>query len=120
MEVNMKIIKISDFSNEAASQAKGLILKSHLEEFIKSNTKFSVDFNGITRFASPFFNNSFASLALIYGFDAIESIPKLNLSEVGQLAFSTSIENAKLLSKNPAFTKKISEIINDNLPKKEN
>ena len=119
MEGTMTTIKISDFSTEAASQSKGLLLRDKLDSLLTAKTPFAVDFNGIARFASPFFNNSFASLALIYGFDTIEAIPRLNLSEVGETTFHTSMDNSKLLSTNPDFTQKINKIINDNLPKKE-
>ena len=103
----MTNIKISDFSQEAASKTKGLELRSQMEPLLKSGTPFSVDFDGIAR------------LALIYGFDAIRGISKLNLSETGNLAFTTSIENAQLLSANPDYTDQIKDIINQNLPKKE-
>lgn len=73
----MTNIKISDFSQEAASKAKGLELRSQMEPLLKSGTPFSVDFDGITRFASPFFNNSFASLALFR--DLMLSVGSLNL-----------------------------------------
>ena len=112
-------IKVCDFSKEAASQTKGLQLRERMETLLKEATSFSVDFDGISRFASPFFNNSFASLALIYGFDVIENISLLNLSEIGTLAYSTSIENARLLSNNPNYIDKINNIINTNLPKKD-
>lgn len=112
-------IKISDFSQEAASQTKGLQLRAIMEPFLKQETPFTVDFDGICRFASPFFNNSFAGLALIYGFDVIENIGLLNLSEIGNLAYRTSMENAHLLSNNPEYIEKINNIINTNLPKKD-
>lgn len=118
LEDIMVNIKISDFSQEAASQTKGLQLRKQMENLLKETTPFSVDFDGISRFASPFFNNSFASLALIYGFDVIENIDLLNLSEIGTLAYSTSMENAHLLSNNPDYIDKINNIINTNLPKK--
>ena len=115
----MESIKISDFSNEAASKTKGVELRKIIEPLLKNKSTFSVDFKGISRFASPFFNYSFASLALIYGFDNIEQINVINISEIGKLAFDTSMENAKLLSNNPAFEEKINDIINTNLPKKD-
>lgn len=115
----MPIIKIADFSNEAASKAKGMHLRSVLDPLLKTNTPVTVDFEGISRFASPFFNSSFASLALIYGFDKIENISILNLSDIGSLALKTSMDNALLLSRNPEFRDKINTIINTNLPKKE-
>lgn len=112
-------IKISEFSNEAASKTKGLALRDLMISHLDNQEVFSVDFDGIYRFASPFFNNSFANLALIYGFDVIERINLLNMSEIGQLAYETSLENARLIASNPAFTEKINTIINENIPKKD-
>lgn len=114
----MTTIKISDFTQEAASKAKGIHLKSLIEPLLKEKSKFAVDFEGITRFASPFFNNSFASLVLIYGFDAIKEIPVFNISEIGKLTLETSMGNALLLSSNPEYIDEINHIINTNLPKR--
>lgn len=114
----MQKIVIQDITKEAASQSSGEKLFASMEPLIKENVKFCVDFDGLTRFASPFFNNSFAKLALAYGFDSIDSIEILNLSKVGTDTYNTSMENAKLLSNDPEYATKIKEIINTNLPKK--
>lgn len=114
----MKTITISSFSNEAASKTKGELLKQYIETLINSNeTEIFIDFTDIKRFASPFFNNSFASLALLYGFDTIEKIKLLNITETGLHAYETSLENAKLLSSSPDYTEQIDQIVN-NAPKK--
>ena len=113
----MKKIIIKEFTKEAASQSSGEKLLNIIEPLIKDNVEFCIDFNGLTRFASPFFNNSFAKLALMYGFESIDSIKILNLSEVGTITYNTSIENAKLLLNNPKYAVKIGEIINVNLSK---
>ena len=114
----MNTIIISEISNEAASKTKGLLLKEHLEPLLKSNTgNISVDFSTITRFASPFFNNSFAALALVYGFDAVHSIKLDNISDVGLATYQTSMENAKTVSEHPEHITEMNQII-DNTPKK--
>lgn len=113
----MTTITISSFSNEAASKSKGEILKNYLSKLIASNEEITVDFSNINRYASPFFNNSFASLALIHGFDTINKIKLSNITETGHQTYETSIENAKLLSTSPKFTSEIDKIIN-NAPKK--
>lgn len=113
----MQTILIKEITKEAASQSSGEKLLNIIEPLIKDNAEFCVDFNGLTRFASPFFNNSFAKLALMYDFESINSIKILNLSEVGTIAYNTSIENAKLLLNNPKYAVKIGEIINVNLSK---
>lgn len=107
------IITINAFSNEAASKKNGLVLKEKLEENIGQIDSLCIDFNNITRFASPFFNNSFAALALKYGFDTISKIKLDNISPVGLDTYETSMENAQMLSSNPAFAKEVNEIIQE-------
>lgn len=114
----MNTIYIAEISNEAASKTKGLVLKELLDKLLSSKTNdIVVDFNGITRFASPFFNYSFAALALIYGFDAIRAIQIRNISEVGSDTYETSMENAEMISKHPEHVIEINQIV-DNTPKK--
>ena len=91
------IIRINEFTNEAASKAKGIMLKELIEKNI-GDTDLIIDFTGITRFASPFFNNSFSALGIQYGFGTIEKIELLNISDNGKLVFDSSIENAKFLT----------------------
>ena len=92
------IIQLKSFTNDAASRTKGLQLKTKLENAIKEERNISVDFDGIDKFASPFFNNSFSALGIQYGFEIIEKIELLNISDNGKLVFDSSIENAKFLT----------------------
>lgn len=116
----MNTIIISEISNEAASQTKGILLKKQLENLLISNTSnIVVDFSGITRFASPFFNNSFAALAFIYGFDAIRNIKLTNITKVGFETYQTSMDNAAMIFEHPEHITEINQII-DNTPKKVN
>lgn len=113
----MKTIALASFTTEAASKSKGEVLREHLESLIQEGEEISVDFNGIKRFASPFFNNSFASLALAYGFDVVNKIKLLGITETGLHTYETSLENAQLISENPQFSDEIDRIVN-NTPKK--
>ncbi len=109
------IIKLNDFTNEAASKTKGIVLRELIENNIENIE--GVDFSGISRFASPFFNNSFSALALIYGFEKIGSIELIGINEVGCETYETSMENAKLLSQNEQYMDAINDIVNS-VPKK--
>lgn len=111
-------IIISDFTNESATRIAGTELKEKIQSiFTKDdNTKITVDFNGINKFASPFFNNSFAALAILYGFDRVSDIKIENISEVGQMVYEVSLSNAKFLYENPEHQEAISNIVNQ-LPK---
>ncbi len=114
----MSTILISSFTNEAASKSKGMLLRDKLIEKLKLNEKnIVVDFTGITKFASPFFNNSFASLVLIYGPQVVTSIKLDNISQVGMDTYQTSINNAMNISDNKKHVVEINRII-DNAPKK--
>ncbi|MCI9059038.1 MAG: STAS-like domain-containing protein [Lachnospiraceae bacterium] len=114
----MNTIIISTISNEAASKTKGLLLKERLDPLLSSKKhNIVVDFSGITRFASPFFNHSFAALALVYGFEQIRSIKIENISEVGQSTYQTSMENAEMVAQYDKQIEEINQII-DNTPKK--
>lgn len=113
----MTKIKLSDFTTEAASMGAGKKIRSILESIITIEDKIVVDFDQMARFASPFFNNSFSALAIKYGFEIVEKIELLNISEIGKIAFESSLENAKLLCENPQFKEEIEDIIS-NAPKK--
>ncbi|MBN2926088.1 MAG: STAS-like domain-containing protein [Eubacterium sp.] len=106
-------IKVSSFSKEAATKSKGLVLREEIEKGLHTADEINVDFSDINRFASPFFNNSFAALALKYGFDKIEKISCLNLSDVGLDAYESSMENAKMLSSSPEFADEMTKIIQE-------
>lgn len=113
----MERIVISDFSAEAASRKRGLMLKEKLEESMSEGRSVVVDFSGITRFASPFFNNSFAALAIAYGFPKIEAIGIENISETGRQTYEASLENARDIYENDEMSQKIKEIVSHS-PKK--
>lgn len=98
----MDTITLSDISNEAASRTSGLALKQQLDALLSSGAKdITVDFRGIRHFACPFFNYSFASLALIYGFRSVRAIQMRNISEVGLAAYQSSMSNAETVSQHP-------------------
>lgn len=111
------MIRLLDFTNEAASKTKGLQLKEMIIANIQEEN-LEIDFSGIERFASPFFNNSFSALALVYGFEKINSIKLIGINETGRSTYDTSMENARLLSRNEKYTEEINTIINS-VPKKE-
>ena len=113
----MERIVITDFSREAASRTRGLLLKERLEKALEKGESIIVDFSGIKRFASPFFNNSFAALAFVYGFTAVEAISLENISETGRQTYESSMENAKDIYQDEEMSERIMEIVG-NTPKK--
>ena len=109
------MIQLKSFTKDATSRTKGLQLKTKLEHAIKEERNISVDFDGIDKFASPFFNNSFSALGIQYGFGTIEKIELLNISDNGKLVFDSSMENAKFLTNHKDQKKEIEDIINSAL-----
>lgn len=109
------MIQLKSFTKDAASRTKGLHLKTKLEHAIKEERNISVDFDGIDKFASPFFNNSFSALGIQYGFGTIEKIELLNISDNGKLVFDSSMENAKFLTNHKDQKKEIEDITNSAL-----
>lgn len=106
-------IKIDAFTLEAASKAKGLVLRNMLENNVENADSITVDFNHIIRFASPFFNNSFAALALKYGVEKIRKIQLINISPIGQNTYETSMQNAEMLLESPEFADEVDKIIQE-------
>lgn len=111
-------VSVLDISDEAASKATGLALRARLEELLSlKRGGIAVDFKGITRFAYPFFNYSFAALALVYGFDAVRAIQIRNLGPVGSGTYRASMENAEMVSRHQEHAVEAGQAVDDT-PKK--
>ena len=107
----MANILLSTIVKDAASRKSGMKLKELLLEMINKENEITVDFTGMNRYASPFFNNSFASLYIALDPNNREKIIPINLSEVGQLIYNTSMNNAKFLLNNPEYKDEIASIV---------
>ena len=108
----MKVIKIADFSKEAASKTKGIVLRDLIEKEIGKTEDITIDFEGINRIASPFFNNSFGALVLKYGVEKIRSVRVSNLSPIGRQTYELSLENAEMISDDSKLANEMNTIIN--------
>lgn len=107
----MANILLSTIVKDAASRTSGIKLKDMLLEMIGEGHEITVDFTGMSRYASPFFNNSFAALYIALDPNSREKIRPINLSEVGQLIYNTSMNNAKFLLDNPEYKDEIASIV---------
>ena len=107
----MADILLSDIAKDAATRTSGMKLKELLMEMIGKKSEITVDFTGINRYTSTFFNNSFATMYMAFGSECMEKIKTVNLSEVGQLIYNTSMNNAKFLLNNPEYKDKIADIV---------
>ena len=95
-----KIIIVKDIVNQCATKDAGLILYEQLQSMLKDGNNVALDFEGMDKFSHTFFNVSIGRLIIEMKDENITSKIKLiNLSETGQLVYSHSVENAKVLLK---------------------
>ena len=96
----MNKIVIKDIVNQCATKDAGLILYEQLQSMLTNNDNIALDFKGMDKFSHTFFNASVGALIIKTKDENITSKIKLiNLSETGQLIYSRSVENAKILLK---------------------
>lgn len=97
----MKKIIIEDIVNECATKESGEKLFKELEESIDIQDSvivldcITLDFTGMDKFASPFFNNFIGKLIIKFETDHILSnMTVTNISDVGKLIWVRTIKNA--------------------------
>ena len=110
-------IKISDISPRCLTSSAGQILLSKLEYYLPINDKVILDFNGITMFASLYFNNSITKLIPNYPSSIInQRIVIINMNETGKKALSRSLEvGSEYYKLNQDEKRQVHEIIKKNL-----
>ncbi len=109
----MKKIVVRDLFSSAFSESKAMILKNKMITDLKTEKKIEVDFTGITKFTTLFFNFSTGAILASLGPEEYDRrIILIGLSELGQSTYKSSYENAK--SKySPDKENEILEIINN-------
>lgn len=95
----MKEIKMIDISTDAASKNSAELLRKIIKENITENL-IVIDFSGITRFTTTFFNNSIGRLGCTYGEFIIDKVQCVNMSIVGKESYDSVINNTKILLDN--------------------
>ena len=97
----MNTIVIKDIVNQCATKDAGLTLYKQLQSILTESADITtLDFKDMDKFSHTFFNTSVGALIIKTKDENITSKIKLiNLSETGQLIYSHSVENAKILLK---------------------
>lgn len=96
----MNTIVIKDIVNQCATKDAGLTLYEQLQSILTESADITLDFKDMDKFNHTFFNTSVGALIIKTKDENITSKIKLiNLSETGQLIYSHSVENAKILLK---------------------
>ena len=92
------IIVIKNIVDQCATKDTGLTLYEQLRSMLTDSANITLDFKGMDKFSHTFFNVSIGRLIIEMKDENITSKIKLiNLSETGQLVYSHSVENAKVL-----------------------
>lgn len=91
----MKAIMVNEFITSAFSQEKALILRKVIEENLAKEDKIVLDFSGITKFTTLFFNFSTGYYISLLGPTVYNNkISLVNLSDLGKSTYDSSYENA--------------------------
>lgn len=104
------IIQVTQITPYALSAEDGMKLYKKINKKLLQKKEITIDFNGISLFAPPFFNASFGRLIIENGHEVFEKIKITNLDDLGKetLEYTQNM----LFGKN---TKRISEIIEKNI-----
>lgn len=88
-------IFVKDIIPNAFSEEQAKILKNEIEQALRSDVVVNIDFSGIKRYTTLFFNFSVTKFIDILGPEKFEQRIKLmNLSNLGESTFNNSKENA--------------------------
>lgn len=91
----MKTIVVNQIIKSAFSQEKALLLRKTIEECLKDEDKVILDFSGISKFTTLFFNFCTGYIISAIGPDNYdEKISLINLSPLGQSTYESSYRNA--------------------------
>ncbi len=92
----MKKVRVIDLVGEnAISMQSGSKFYAEIHDGMISGEKFQVDFDGVSTYASPFFNASVGLLLKDLTIEALQSqLTFINLSDIGRALLNHVIENA--------------------------
>lgn len=109
----MKTIIVNEFIKSAFSQEKALLIRNKIEEYLPKEDKIILDFSGITKFTTLFFNFSTGYIISLLGPDEYNKrISLVNLSSLGKSTYDSSYNNAiDKYEPNKGIEKKVLEVI---------
>lgn len=83
-----------------------------IHELLKHGNDVTLDFEGVTQFASPFFNFAIGQLLKDIKKKDLENLLKIeNISEIGNQVIERVIENAAQYHGNPNYRKIVDDIL---------
>lgn len=109
----METIQVKTMTVLCLAERDGMLLREKIQDALKSNQKICVDFEGITTFATPFFNVSLGYFIGKLGIQTFgDQIEVINLSSFGESVYQRVYENAMTYYES-SFKTQIDEIITD-------
>lgn len=91
----MRIIKVADFIPNAFSNDQAEVLKGEIEKLLNIEDKIVIDFEGITKYTTLFFNFSTGYFINRLGKDKYDSIFEIrNLNPLGESTYNHSYNNS--------------------------
>lgn len=91
----MEIIKVSNIIENAFSSSQAEILKNEMENYLNEKKEICLDFSGIDKFTTLFFNFSTGYFIGKLGKDEYNKLVKIiNLSALGESTYKNSYNNA--------------------------
>lgn len=91
----MRTILVKDLFSSAFSESKAVILRNEIQYLLDQNDNIIIDFTGITKYTTLFFNFStgyFVSLLGPKEYD--KKIRLIGLSDLGESTYRSSYDNA--------------------------
>ena len=91
----MKIIAVKKLFSNAFSEKNALILRSEVQKLLNTKEKILIDFEGISKYTTLFFNFSTGYFISLLGVEKYnEKISLKGLSSLGKRTYQNSYKNA--------------------------
>lgn len=95
------LIKVSDYTKTALSADDGVVIRNQILSVSDPDEEITLDFSGITLYATMFFNAFIGYFVLNSKKDLVDDRIKLeNISALGQRTFEHSYNNAVFVKNN--------------------
>ena len=112
-ETAMDISICNEIGTRCITQEDGQIIYNIVRSNLLNGKNVVIDFEGVSQFASPFFNFAVGQLLKDIQYDTIQKllVPK-NLNQVGNMLYKKVLENAKEYHSNSKYREAVDAALN--------
>lgn len=112
----MKTVIVREYASMALTEKDGLKLRAAIENLLKTERIISLDFSGISLFATMFFNASIGHLVMQLTPEECEDRVRIsNISELGLETYRHTLGNARDIFVQHSSLQKIADVTQCNL-----